>query len=127
VQTEEFFKAFQTAFHERDPTPEKFLPFLGYAIIPPGRAGSRSVPGRRNKPFLLHLPKMAVDHPRVRRPVEKPEFHDLFQEIIPMGRLLLQGEKQARLNEPLGLPPGALAPVIMAIFCFAHGFILYRF
>jgi hypothetical protein len=68
---------------------------------------------------------MAVDHPRVRRPVEKPEFHDLFQEIIPMGRLLLQCQKQTGLDEPFGLPAGTLATVIVAIFLPAHGFILY--
>jgi hypothetical protein len=55
---------------------------------------------------------MAIDHPRVRRPVEKPEFHDLLQQIIPVGRLLLQGQKQTRLDKSLGLPAGTLAGVI---------------
>jgi hypothetical protein len=70
---------------------------------------------------------MAIDHPRVRRPVEKPEFHDLLQQIIPVGRLLLQGQKQTGLDKSLGLPPGALATVLVTILCPAHGFILYRF
>jgi hypothetical protein len=69
---------------------------------------------------------MAIDHPRVRRPIEKPELHDLLQKIIPVGRLLLQGKKQAGLDEPLGLPPGALAAVIVTILFSAHNVILYR-
>jgi hypothetical protein len=69
---------------------------------------------------------MAIDHPRVCRPVEKPEFHDLFQEIISIGRLLLQGQKQAGLDKSLSLPAGALAPVVLTILLPAHGFILYR-
>jgi len=124
--SQEFFQTPKVPLHEGDPAAQQLPPFFGYAIIPPCWPGSRSVPGRRDKTLLFQLPQMSVDHPGVRRPIEKAEFQDLFQEIVPVGRLLLQGEKQAGLDEPLGFPTGALAPVVMTFFLPTHASILYR-